>query len=284
MAHETADLRQRTPQPETFVEARGVTKDFHQFGRRSIVRALDDVNLTVFSGKTTGLVGESGSGKSTLGDILAGLQVPTAGDVLYRNTSYARLSADEKRRLRRDVQVIFQDPVAALNPRMTVFEVVAEPFVIQRSVEYRDRKRLSVRIEELLADVGLSADIIGRRPQQLSGGQCQRLGIARALAMRPKLIICDESLSALDMPVQVAVAQLLKDMQTKYGVAYLFITHDLRMAEFMSDVIYVMHKGRVVDQGSPTYILRESVDPYVQELRNAILSIDERRFVRARHG
>lgn len=266
--------------PDDFLlQARHISKAFH-VALQKPVQALADVTMTIAKGHITGIVGESGSGKSTFGEIVAGLQEPTAGEVYFAGDAYSDMTRAKRKHWRKNVQIVFQDPVTSLAPHRRALDLVAEPFGIQRDPVLRHREELVKRIKGLFDDVGLAQELLTRTREELSGGQCQRIAIARALALQPELIIFDESLSALDVPVQRSIADLLKDLQKKYRMTYLFITHDLTMANYLCDFLYVMQQGRIVDQGTSAYILQESDHPYVAQLRSAMLSVDERRFVR----
>ena len=261
------------------LQARNISKVFH-VAKQKPLQALADIDMAIARGQITGIVGESGSGKSTFGEIAAGLQEPTAGEMFFAGDAYSTMSRAKRKHWRKNVQIVFQDPVASLAPHRRALDLVAEPFVIQRDPVRHKRDELIKRIKTLFDDVGLAQELLTRTREELSGGQCQRIAIARALALQPELIIFDESLSALDVPVQRSIADLLKELQKKYRMTYLFITHDLTMANYLCDFLYVMQQGRIADHGSSAYILQESNHPYVSKLRSAMLSVDERRFVR----
>ncbi len=239
------------------------------FGRTTdYVRAVDDVSFTLYPGETIGLVGESGCGKTTLGRALLRLTEPTAGSVLFEGIDLARLSAGELRRRRRDLQLVFQDPYAALNPMLTVGEAIWEPMRVHGVGGSRAQQR--GRVLELLRTVGLREEHFQRYPHEFSGGQRQRICIARALALQPKLIVCDESVSALDVSVQAQVLNLLNDLKREFGITYLFITHDLSVARFMSDRLLVMHEGRIVESGPAAAIYSRPQHDYTRGLLAAI--------------
>jgi dipeptide transport system ATP-binding protein len=223
-------------------------------GVRQEHRALESLSLTIQTGTTMAIVGESGSGKSTLALCVACLEEPTSGRIWFSGKDIADLSRHERRRLRRDVQIIFQDPANSLNPKWTVREIVTEPFVLENKLS---QEEMRLRVISLLERVGLSQDLLDRSPLMLSGGQRQRVAIARGLALEPKLLILDEALSALDCSVQAQIANLLTDLQRASGMAYLFITHDLAMAAHLSDEIVVMSAGQIVEQGSTQNVLRQ---------------------------
>ncbi|MFD2719295.1 ABC transporter ATP-binding protein [Hymenobacter monticola] len=232
------------------------------------VRAVDDVSFTLYPGETIGLVGESGCGKTTLGRALLRLTEPTAGSILFEGTDLAKLSSGELRRRRRDLQLVFQDPYAALNPMLTVGEAIWEPMRVHNVGGTRQQQK--ARVLELLRTVGLRDEHFQRYPHEFSGGQRQRICIARALALQPKLIVCDESVSALDVSVQAQVLNLLNDLKREFGITYLFITHDLSVARFMSDRLLVMHQGRIVESGPAAAIYAAPQHEYTQGLLAAI--------------
>ena len=240
-----------------------------------LVRAVDDVSFTVYPGETLGLVGESGCGKTTLGRALLRLTEPTGGRILFEGTDLARLPAGELRHRRREFQLVFQDPYAALNPMLTVGEAILEPLRVLGVGGSRAAQK--ARVRELLRTVGLSDDAEQRYPHEFSGGQRQRVCIARALALRPKLIVCDESVSALDVSVQAQVLNLLNDLKRELGITYLFITHDLSVARFMSDRLLVMSQGKIVESGPAAEVYARPQHPYTQQLLAAIPSDDPAR-------
>nr|WP_262905884.1 ABC transporter ATP-binding protein [Hymenobacter terricola] len=232
------------------------------------VRAVDNVSFTLYPGETIGLVGESGCGKTTLGRALLRLTEPTAGSILFEGTDLAKLSSGDLRRRRRDLQLVFQDPYAALNPMLTVGEAIWEPMRVHNVGGTRQQQK--AKVLELLRTVGLRDEHFQRYPHEFSGGQRQRICIARALALQPKLIVCDESVSALDVSVQAQVLNLLNDLKREFGITYLFITHDLSVARFMSDRLLVMHQGRIVESGPAAAIYAHPQHEYTQGLLAAI--------------
>ncbi len=232
------------------------------------VRAVDNVSFTLYPGETIGLVGESGCGKTTLGRALLRLTEPTVGSILFEGTDLAKLSSGDLRRRRRDLQLVFQDPYAALNPMLTVGEAIWEPMRVHNVGGTRQQQK--AKVLELLRTVGLRDEHFQRYPHEFSGGQRQRICIARALALQPKLIVCDESVSALDVSVQAQVLNLLNDLKREFGITYLFITHDLSVARFMSDRLLVMHQGRIVESGPAAAIYAHPQHEYTQGLLAAI--------------
>lgn len=231
------------------------------------VRAVDGVSLDVFPGETLGIVGESGCGKTTLGRALLRLVEPTAGSVHFDGGDFLALKGKALRAARRHIQIVFQDPYASLNPRLTVGSTVKEGLLVHRIAEGAAADK---RVGQLLEEVGLQSSYASRYPHEFSGGQRQRIGIARALAVEPKLLVCDEPVSALDVSVQAQVINLLKDLQKSRGLAYLFIAHDLSVVEHMADRVAVMYLGRIMELGSSRDVYREPLMPYTQALLSAI--------------
>jgi len=247
--------------------------DTRLFGRaKSFVHAVNDVSFSVAAGETVGLVGESGCGKTTLGRAVLRLIEPTAGRVLLEGEDILSLSGSQMRQRRRQMQMIFQDPYNSLNPRLTVTDIIGEALDIHRLTPTPAARR--ERIAGLLQDVGLDPSHAGRYPHEFSGGQRQRIGIARALAVDPKLIVCDEPVSALDVSVQAQIVNLLQDLQRQRGIAYLFIAHDLAVVEHISRRILVMYLGRVVESGEAKAVCRAPKHPYTQALLSAIPVVD----------
>jgi oligopeptide transport system ATP-binding protein len=238
------------------------------------VKAVDDVSFHVHAGETLGLVGESGSGKTTTGYCVLQLLKPTAGSVIFQGQELTKMRKAGLRQMRRELQVVFQDPYASLNPRMTVGDIVSEPLQVHDIGDRSSRRRSA---EQLLEVVGFNPDFINRYPHEFSGGQRQRIGIARALALNPSLIVCDEPVSALDVSIQAQILNLLKDLQAEFGLAYLFIAHDLAVVRTMSDRIAVMNRGKLVEEGSAEDVYSNPQDPYSQALLAAVPIPDPRR-------
>jgi peptide/nickel transport system ATP-binding protein/oligopeptide transport system ATP-binding protein len=235
------------------------------------IRAVDNVSFTIEAGKTVGLVGESGSGKTTVGRTILKLIPPTSGLVKFDGREILPLSEREFRPLRREMQMIFQDPFGSLNPRFTIGEIVAEALEIH--FPKMSRSDRTARVAELLKLVGLQADMMRRYPHEFSGGQRQRIGIARALAVEPRFIVCDEPVSALDVSVQAQIVNLLQDIQEQFGIAYLFIAHDLAVVEHISDHVLVMHHGKIVESASAEEIYHDPKNDYTKTLLAAVPSI-----------
>ncbi len=253
---------------EVILEAKNIKKYFpikkglllREVGQ---VKAVDDVSLVIKKGETLGLVGESGCGKSTLGRTLIRLYEPTAGSLTFRNENFGELRGEKLRTTRREIQMIFQDPYASLDPRMTIGQILLQPFEIHNHLEPKER---STRILQLLELVGLKASHINRYPHEFSGGQRQRICIARAIALDPQLILCDEPVSALDVSIQAQILNLMKDLQEKLNLTYLFISHDLSVIEYFCDRVAVMYLGKIVEIAPRDELFRNPKHPYTQAL------------------
>ncbi len=231
------------------------------------VKAVEDVSLTVKRGEVVGLVGESGSGKTTAGRAILRLIEPTSGEVKFEGTDITKISKGQMREYRKEMQIIFQDPFASLNPRMTVGDIVGEAMVIHKLARGKDKEE---KVASLLEKVGLSPNHIRRYPHEFSGGQRQRIGIARALAVDPKLIVADEPVSALDVSIQAQVVNLLQDLKEELGLTLLFIAHDLAVVEYISDKVVVMYLGRVMEIAPAKELYRNPIHPYTQALLSAV--------------
>ena len=259
---------------EILLEARNLTKEFPA-GKRKKVHAVSGVSLKLYQGETLGLEGESGCGKSTLGRLLLRLMKPDSGELWIRGENVTGFSEKEFGKYRRQLQLIFQDPYASLDPRMTVRDLIAEPL---RTYHFcRTKEELIEQVLELMADVGVPGEFLYRYPHQFSGGQRQRIGIARALAANPQLIVCDEPVSALDVPVQNQILNLLRRLQKDRGLTYLFISHDLSVVRHISDRVCIMFLGMLCETGSTGEVFRNPLHPYTRFLLNAILVPDPHR-------
>ena len=251
---------------EPLISARNIKKYFDVGGGK--LKAVDGLTFDIYPGETFGLVGESGCGKSTAGRTIIRLYDPTDGELIFNGKNIYDLSRNEMREVRKNFQMIFQDPYASLNPRMTVEDIVAEPLDIHKSFTNKEERR--ERVVELLKLVGLNEEHAMRFPHEFSGGQRQRIGIARALALKPKFIVCDEPISALDVSIQAQVVNLLKELQVRFGLTYLFIAHDLSMVRYISDRVGVMYLGHMMELASSEELYENPLHPYTKALLSAI--------------
>ena len=255
---------------KVLLEAKGLVKEFPVTGgaKKAVVHAVSGVDLTVYQGETLALVGESGCGKSTLGRLLLRLIEPTSGQVIFDGTDLSSLKGKELREQRKQMQIIFQDPYASLNPRMSVEKIIAEPLTTHKVCATKAETR--TRVLELMQEVGIPVEFLRRYPHQFSGGQRQRIGIARALALNPRMIVCDEPVSALDVSIQSQVINLLEDLQEQYGLTYLFISHDLSVVRHISDRVCVMFLGCICEVGDTAEIYSSPMHPYTQFLLRSV--------------
>jgi oligopeptide/dipeptide ABC transporter ATP-binding protein len=265
--------REEPKKSDEILVVRNLTKHFEVSGgflggRHGVVKAVDDVSFSIRRGETLGLVGESGCGKTTTGRCVLQLEKPTSGSILFEGKDLAALSASELRAVRRKMQVIFQDPYSSLNPRMTVGQIIAEPLAVHGIVP--ERAAREARVKELLGHAGLLAAMARRYPHELSGGQRQRVGIARALAMEPTLIVCDEPVSALDVSIQAQIINLLEQLQTGFGLTYLFVAHDLSVVRHISDRVAVMYLGKIVEITDRQSLYENPQHPYTKALLSAV--------------
>lgn len=257
---------------DKLLEVKGLTKFFKS--PRGTVHAVEDVNFSIMRGKTLGVVGESGCGKSTTGRCVLRLIEPTAGEVLFEGEDIFKLKRAEMKKRRRDMQIIFQDPYSSLNPSSTVMETIAKPLKLNKIIPNATKKDIENRVLELMETVGLAERLINTYPHELDGGRRQRIGIARALAMEPKFIVCDEPVSALDVSIQAQILNLLKRLQREMGLTYMFITHDLSVVKHISDDILVMYLGKVVEKAPVDELFENPLHPYTKALLSAILVPD----------
>jgi oligopeptide/dipeptide ABC transporter ATP-binding protein len=264
---QTAQRMSPTSSRDTLIKVKGLVKHFPVEGSDDVVRAVDGVSFEIFRGETLGLVGESGCGKSTVGRCLLRLIEPTAGEITFEGRDVISLGKQELRELRREMQIVFQDPYASLNPRMKVGSIVGEPLVIHKIGTKKERRD---RVAELLKRVGLNPDYSKRYAHEFSGGQRQRIGVARTLALNPKLIVADEPVSALDVSVQAQVVNLLQDLQKEFNLAYLFISHGLAVVEHISSRVAVMYLGRIVEIATAADLYAQPLHPYTKALLSAI--------------
>ncbi|MEA4920403.1 MAG: oligopeptide/dipeptide ABC transporter ATP-binding protein [Clostridiaceae bacterium] len=251
---------------EVLLDVRGLKKYFTT--KRGLLHAVDDVSFTIDKGKTLGVVGESGCGKSTTGRAILRLLEPTGGQVLFEGEDVAKLNPAQLRHKRKDMQIIFQDPFSSLNPRRTVSQTIAEPLKLHHIID--DKQQRLEKVLEIMETVGLAERYVNTYPHELDGGRRQRIGIARALALDPKFIVCDEPVSALDVSIQAQILNLMGEIQDKHGLTYMFITHDLSVVNHFSDDIAVMYLGRLIEKAPAEVLFSNPVHPYTQALLSAI--------------
>ena len=254
-------------QNSELLNVQNLVKHFLVENSDDVLRAVDGVSFDIRRGETLGLVGESGCGKTTVGRCILRLHEPTSGEIAFENENIIGLPNAKMQKLRREMQIIFQDPYASLNPRLSVFSIISEPLKIHGIGDKNSRR---ARVAELLSKVGLDPDYMNRYPHEFSGGQRQRIGIARALALNPKLIVCDEPVSALDVSVQAQVVNLLGDLQAEFGLTYLFISHGLAVVEHISNRVAVMYLGKIVEIADSVELYENPLHPYTQALLSAI--------------
>ena len=252
------------------LETRGLTKYFKT--SRGMLHAVDHVDLTIDGGKTLGVVGESGCGKSTLGRSILQLLEPTSGEILYQGENVAGCSKKKLRDLRKEMQIIFQDPYSSIDPRMTVSDIIAEFMIINKT--YKTRREIYQRVDELMDTVGIAKRIANAYPHELDGGRRQRVGIARALSLNPKFIVCDEPVSALDVSIQAQILNLLMDLQDEFGLTYMFVTHNLSVVKHISNDIMVMYLGKCVERASSDDLFENPLHSYTKALLSAIPEAD----------
>jgi len=254
---------------DKLLEVRNLKKYFKT--PRGNVHAVDNVSFSIDRGKTLGIVGESGCGKSTTGRAIIRLIEPTEGEILFEGRDIAKMNKRELKDIRKEIQIIFQDPYSSLNPRMTVFETIAEPLKFHKIIPGASKHDINCRVAELMDTVGLAERLVNTYPHELDGGRRQRIGIARALAMEPKFIVCDEPVSAIDASIQAQILNLLKELQYEHGLTFVFITHDLAVVKHFSDDIVVMYLGEVVEKAPANKLFANPMHPYTKALLSAIL-------------
>ncbi|MDR3258198.1 MAG: ATP-binding cassette domain-containing protein [Fusobacteriaceae bacterium] len=253
---------------EKLLEVKGLKKYFNT--PKGLLHAVDDVNFSIEEGKTLGVVGESGCGKSTTGRVILRLLEATDGEIIFEGKNIRNYNKSQMITVRQKMQIIFQDPFASLNPRMTVSEIIAEPLIIHK--KYSSNDELNNKVKKLMTTVGLSDRLVNTYPHELDGGRRQRIGIARALALNPKFIVCDEPVSSLDVSIQAQVLNLMQDLQDEFGLTYMFITHDLSVVKYFSDDIAVMYLGQLVEKAPSDVLFKKPIHPYTKALLSAIPS------------
>jgi len=251
---------------DTILEVKDLKKYFKT--KRGMLHAVDGINFSLERGKTLGLVGESGCGKSTVGRTILRLIEPTAGEIIFEGKDIKKLNQTKLRHIRKDMQLIFQDPYSSLDPRKTVSQIISEPIIASRIL--KSSTDIHNRVAELMSTVGLAARLFNTYPHELDGGRRQRIGIARALAMEPKFIVCDEPVSALDVSIQAQILNLLKELQSEFNLSYIFITHDLSVVNHFSDEIAVMYLGKIVEKAPAEQLFENPLHPYTKALLSAI--------------
>jgi len=251
---------------DTIIEVRNLTKHFKT--KRGMLHAVDGIDFSIEQGQTLGLVGESGCGKSTVGRTLLRLIEPTAGEIIFEGKNITKFNSNKLRHVRKDMQLIFQDPYSSLDPRKTVSQIISEPIIANKIL--RTSAEIHERVAELMSTVGLAARLFNTYPHELDGGRRQRIGIARALAMEPKFIVCDEPVSALDVSIQAQILNLLKELQVEFNLSYIFITHDLSVVNHFSNEIAVMYLGKIVEKAPAEQLFENPLHPYTQALLSAI--------------
>ncbi|MDR0469977.1 MAG: ATP-binding cassette domain-containing protein [Peptococcaceae bacterium] len=254
---------------DVLLEVKNMTKHFKT--TRGMVHAVDGVSFSINRGETLGIVGESGCGKTTTGRVILRLVEPTAGEALFEGRDIFKMNRRELNKVRKDIQIIFQDPYSSLNPRMTVFETIAVPIKHHKIIPGATKRDIERRVVELMQTVGLAERLINTYPHELDGGRRQRIGIARALAVEPKFIVCDEPVSALDVSIQAQILNLLKELQQSRGLTFIFITHDLSVVNYFSDTIIVMYLGLEVEKAPAETLFANPMHPYTKALLSAIL-------------
>lgn len=252
----------------TILKVKNLTKNFYTAS--GVLSAVSNISFEIKTGETLGVVGESGCGKSTLGRAILRLHEPTSGEIYFDGTNITKLPPAEMKQLRNKMQIIFQDPYESLNPRMSVSQAIAAPLLIQKRYKSSQKHEINQKVLEMMDLVGLARRLVNSYPHELDGGRRQRIGIARALVLNPKFIVCDEPVSALDVSIQAQILNLMQDLQEQFGLTYMFITHDLSVVKHLSNKILVMYLGQMVELGTPSQIFENPLHPYTQALLSAI--------------